>query len=332
MTFSRRLACLALAGVAAACSSSTPTAPGGGSGPTPSLLSVTYTGQIRVDSCSGCVNTSGLLATRPFVLRLNEVAPGQVEGTFDFGYHSSFSGPLTVVSGSKMPDGSFKLSGRRSPLSATDSTDPVDLTSLVFSELPGGTLTGSAEFTVSGSVLANGVYRSTLVSGTRSGIGSASVGIDGRWQGHTEIVSCSGDLCSGHVVPGRVRSIAFSFATQSTQLQGVAGSDNYFYLPAINAALPLQGTFAGQALTAGVDTEVIEVSQSDHVAPNTEFARLRVRVSKFAASIDAYNRMQGDVSYSVVRTITYKNSALQGQVQHGTFTVRLRDVVPKPLS
>jgi hypothetical protein len=124
-------------------------------------------------------------------------------------------------------------------------------------------------------------------------------------------------------------SIAFSFATQSSQLQGIAGSDNMFYLPRVNAPLPLQGTFAGQALTASADTEVIEFLQSDHVPPNTEAARVRVTVTRFTAAIDVYNRLQGEITYHVVRTTT-NPIAQRGHVGRGTFTVRLRDVVPKP--
>lgn len=328
MTLPGALAFVVLATSTAACSSSTPTTPGGGFVPTPTALSATYTGQIRIDSCAGCVSTSGVLATRPFVLRLNEVAPGRVEGTFDFGYHSNSWAPLTPVSGSVSPDKVFRLSGVRTPLSATDHSEPVTLTSLVVSELPGGSLAGSAEFTVGGTVLANGTYRSTLVSGSQSGVGTAAVGIDGRWRGETEIVSCTGDLCSWNDVPGRLRSIAFSFSTQSTNLQGIAGSDSMFYLPGVNAAVSVQGTFAGQGLTASADTEVIEFMQSDHVPPNTEAARVRVTVTRFNATIDAYNRLQGDITYNAVRTTT-NPAAQRGQVRRGTFTVRLRDVVPK---
>ncbi len=331
MTLRRQLVCLLVAGATVACSSSTPTSPGGGIGPTPIALSVTYTGQIRVDSCNGCVTTNGVLATRPFVLRLNEVSPGRVEGTFDFGYHSSSWAPLTAVSGTVTSNKVFKLSGVRTPVSPSDSSVPVTLTSLDVSEQPGGTLAGTADFSVSGTVLANGTYRSTLVSGTTTGVGTASTTIDGRWQGRTEIVSCTGDACGVRDVPGWLLSIAFSFSTQSSQLQGVAGSDNYFFLPGFKAALPVQGSFAGQTVTAGADTELIEYIDSDHVPPNVEMARVRVTVKHFVASIDEYNRLQGDITYDVVRTITWKQSTVLGKVTRGTYTVRLRDVVPKPL-
>lgn len=170
-------------------------------------------------------------------------------------------------------------------------------------------------------------YQISIVSGSLSANGTAQRGIDGTWIGQALVLDCTGDpryVCDSTMDVGELRYIRFDFTSAGA---GDTVDAEWVDPPKVNATVPIRGTFADQTLTLGADLDVIEYYRGDHAPPTTELARVHVTLATFTATIDDFNRLQGEIRYSMERTRTFPNASL-GRVESGSITLRLVDVVP----
>lgn len=80
----------------------------------------------------------------------------------------------------------------------------------------------------------------------------------------------------------------------------------------------------GRTLTGSAVTEITEYYQGDHAPPTKEIAKVRLDLTHFEATLDSFNRLEGELSYKVRRR--GMNSGEWGV--ETSFRVRLRNVVP----
>lgn len=77
-------------------------------------------------------------------------------------------------------------------------------------------------------------------------------------------------------------------------------------------------------MTGSAVTEITEYYQGDHAPPTKEIAKVRLDLTHFEATLDSFNRLEGELSYKVRRR--GMNSGEWGV--ETSFRVRLRNVVP----
>jgi hypothetical protein len=262
---------------------------------------------------------------RPFTLRLATGPGGQLEGTFAFPYRAG-TNQLTPVTGRFGADGAVSVEGSFQELTPDDYRWPVTLHAFVVRELAAGRLAGEGEFSIlpDSHGLSDshaGRYRVSIVQGSRVSDSAATVDITGPWRGLGLVLACDGDdsICDHSRNPGELSYLLMDLRETGGMVAGE------LQLPDVWEPIPLQGTFDGQTLTLSTDVEVSEYWLLSH-SYRTEVARVRVRLTEFTASLDRFNRLQGQLTVHLDRRALEGHPT--GRVGRGTLRLQLIDVVP----
>jgi hypothetical protein len=260
-----------------ACSSSTPTAPGG-----PILVPATYEGvwtiTYTVAECGGfrqCVHYRG--DSRPIYLHLAAV-PSGYEGVVEVGFYN------VSVTGSVGVDGALTLTGLRPAALADDVSVEINAITLQHNGLAAGTTGGTVRFTQRGAsnsdFFGTAITSGPITAAERTSALSPIPALSGKFAGHFPANNCSSDGWS-HCFPFW-EDTTYSLVLELTQTAGtVAGT-----LTLSGAAIPISGTATGSTVRfSGIAT------------PASSGVNVTYRVETDGVQVDKVGRLTGTLRF-----------------------------------
>jgi len=266
-----------VAALLTACSSNTPTAPGG-----PILVPATYEGvwtiTYTVAECGGfrqCVHYRG--DSRTLYLHLAAV-PNGYEGVVEVGFYN------VSVTGSVGGDGTLTLTGLRPAALADDVSVEIDAITLQHNGLITGTTAGGVRFTQRGAsntdFFGTATTSGPITAAERTSALSPVPAFSGKFAGHFPANNCSSDGWP-HCFPFW-GDTTYSLVLELTQNSGtVAGT-----LKLGGTSIPISGAAAGSAVTF-----------SGTSSPASSGVNVTYRVETDGVQIDKVGRLTGTLRF-----------------------------------